>query len=485
MANSTLETKQWRWLQKCLERNKETTYGKLYGFKNITSTEEYQSTLPIITYENIEPMIEQIARGAEDMLFAGKAMAFEVTSGSSGGAKLIPYTSESFEDFQRAILPWLQQTIEQYAINPQNAYWAITPINKRAEKTEGGIAIGVSDSQYLGIKSAEGIVPEWVIHLSTIEQWRVATLYWLIRYEALELISIWSPSFLLLLLEGIDRDSEELLSLLSLGGSIAEHKVSSDAEAHQRLSDYLITHDTQILWSQLKLISLWQDGASAPYALILQRHFPSVAFQPKGLLSTECIVTTPDISGQALLSDESGFYEFIDSRDEVHLAHQLHRDEVYEVVVTTSGGLYRYRTGDSVLCEGYKETKPILKFLHRVGRVSDMVGEKLSEAFVMQALSTIAGFAMLVPHQEEKAYYSLVIERGVDQDVEALAIEERLYKNPQYRYARELGQLGVLEVVKLHNPMDRYISYLLSQGKRIGDIKIPRLGLDDGWVESS
>lgn len=212
----------------------------------------------------------------------------------------------------------------------------------------------------------------------------------------------------------------------------------------------------------------------------MQGFFPTVHFQPKGLLSTEGVVSIPDDEDLPILSVDSGFYEFVAPDGKVLFSHQLKDGEEYEVVLTTNGGLYRYCTGDIVLCEGYKRDKPILKFCHRKGITSDMVGEKLTEGFVSDILAHYCEFVMLVP-RKDALRYSLVIE--INSTISKTVIEKKLLKNPQYRYAREFGQLGELEMLEMQNPTQFYIDKMVSTGKRVGDIKIPFLCQDDRWLK--
>jgi hypothetical protein len=109
-----------------------------------------------------------------------------------------------------------------------------------------------------------------------------------------------------------------------------------------------------------------------------------------------------------------------------------------------------------------------------------MVGEKLTEGFVSDILADYCEFVMLVP-RKDALYYSLVIEKN--STISKNVIEQKLLKNPQYRYAREFGQLGDLEMVEMQNPTKVYIDKMISMGKRIGDIKIPFLCQDERWLK--
>ncbi len=478
---------QERWLMECLGRNAGCEYGRTYGFEHIANAADYRRAVPLVNYEDISPLIEQIAGGSNDILCMGEPVAFEVTGGSTGGGKLIPYTPESFADFQKALLPWFTHTLHHYGIGSGSSYWSISPAMRTVDTTPRGIDIGVSDAAYLGEAAlgsvAEGMaVPLWVVELHELDEWQIATLYHLIRADDLELLSVWSPTFLLMLLDALEEQSGALRGLLSDGGTVGGHSLAADPEALTRLQKYLKNTDTAQLWPNLKLISCWEDAMSRPYAKRLKERFRGVPLQPKGLISTEGVVTVPDIDGIPLLSIESGFYEFIDSTGTLFLADELQPNEIYEVVMTTNGGLYRYRCGDTVRYEGSRDGVPILRFMGRSGNTSDMVGEKLTEAFVLQALRGMAGSAMLVAQPGERPNYLLL---GESESIGSMLeeVEQELMRNPQYAYARKMGQLEKVETIIVPGLMRLYIGYKNETGNRVGDIKVPALSTDGEWLK--
>ncbi len=145
---------------------------------------------------------------------------------------------------------------------------------------------------------------------------------------------------------------------------------------------------TNELWPRLTLISCWTDAAAARGAVELQSMFPNVEIQSKGLLATEGCVTFPLVGRPApVLAVGSHFFEFQEEGREnedadpfagCRLAHELDRGGRYSVVLTTGGGLYRYRLNDSVEVVGFEHECPLLRFLGKTDRVSDLVGEKLA-----------------------------------------------------------------------------------------------------------
>ncbi len=301
-------------------------------------------------------------------------LLLNVTGGSTGGSKLIPYSVASLMDFRAAILPWLADVVSTLDFEKGCAYWAISPATRRIEYSRGGIPIGLPDGAYLGDDVLPAFVtlsaiPPWVGKIPAVDDWRLITLYWLIRRNDLVLFSVWSPTFLLALLDGLDLQRHELEKLLREGGTFMEQDLPPDMLAAERLLSYFENGEVQVLWPKLKLVSCWTDASSKPFFEALKRRLPYVNFQGKGLLATEGVVTIPDHEGHSVLAADSGFFEFLGEGGESVLAHELKECGRYEVVMTTSGGVYRYRTGDRVVCEGYARGSPKLRFIGRSSTV--------------------------------------------------------------------------------------------------------------------
>ncbi|MCP4697185.1 MAG: GH3 auxin-responsive promoter family protein [Gammaproteobacteria bacterium] len=485
-----IEMQQNRWLFACMEHNKNTRYGRKYHFDSIASIEDYRKNVPLVRFEDIDAYIKLIERGEADVLFSGRAIAFERSSGSSGKEKLIPYSTESLRDFRIAILPWLSALARQFDISSGSAYWAVSPATRQEEYTSGGIPVGMPDTAYLGEElmpffAGSSAVPHWVAGISEIQDWQLATLYYLLSRNDLVMISVWSPTFLLLLIEALSTRRDELAELLKQGGERCGHALAANASAYNRLTAYLDNKEVKTLWPELRVISCWSDASSKPFYQTLQMHLPGVAFQAKGLLSTEGVVTVPDRNNKQVLAMESGFFEFLDQRDCSKLAHELAAGNRYQVVMTTSGGLYRYRTGDHVICEGYQYGKPVLRFVGRGDLTSDMTGEKLTEEFVCSCLEDVSGFRMLIPSRHEKPCYLLALDRNECREPENVSnkVEKRLMDNPQYAYARKLGQLGSLRLLLLDKPLQHYINSSMHGSTRLGDRKAPALCTKTGWLD--
>lgn len=487
----SIQQRQATWLMECLVENQSTSYGKRYGFGAIRSVKEFQERVPLTDYEVLATDFEGIANGAVDVLFGGSPIAFERTGGSTSGCKLIPYSERSLRDFRVALLPWLAEAIERHAIESGSAYWAISPATRAYELTPSGIPIGLPDGAYLGMDALSAfaeitVTPAWVGELTNVAEWQIATLYCLLCRDDLVLISVWSPSFFLVLLDALDQRSDALVEILAKGRSIGGHELSPDKLALERYRQYLSNRQATTLWPNLKLVSCWADASSKPYYEQLRQRLPQAEFQAKGLLSCESVVTVPQASGPSRLALDSGFFEFLDDSGHAKLAHELLPERDYEVVITTSGGLYRYRTGDCLRCIGLSELGPELKFMGRKGLVSDMVGEKLNDEFVLSCMAGVAGFRLLIPVLADQPYYTLVLDEEMKQDAQALVqeLETGLMRNPQYAYARRIGQLAPLSVMQASKPLDAYIQRCMNKGARMGDVKLTALRPETDWLDT-
>ncbi|MBQ7783773.1 MAG: GH3 auxin-responsive promoter family protein, partial [Oscillospiraceae bacterium] len=84
---------QERYLRELLRKNADTVYGRKYGFGSIGSYDDFAAAVPLTVYEDYEPYISAMAQGEDNVLTAERIKLFELTSGSSGGKKMIPYTA--------------------------------------------------------------------------------------------------------------------------------------------------------------------------------------------------------------------------------------------------------------------------------------------------------------------------------------------------------------------------------------------------------
>jgi len=500
-------------LKKILTRNATSEFGCTHGFSAIRTVRDYQVRVPISTYDDLAPFINRIRTGEENVFTTEPVRLFERTSGSSSAAKYIPYTDSLRREFQNSVRAWIFDLYRNdIRLLQGRSYWLITPLSREKEITPGGIPVGFeSDADYLGTlerKIAETLfaVPGELAQVPDIEASLYLTLRFLLQVDDLTLISVWNPSYLSILMDRFDSWAEQLLEDLRQGAatlptrtdlpSSLTQKLRAQPKRARELQQILKSAGrlcTQDLWPRLRLISCWTGGAAQQSLYELGRLFPGVRVQGKGLLATEGIATIPWIEANGCLPAlTSHFYEFLpENGDKAKLVHELEKDVEYSLLMTTGGGLYRYRLGDRVRVHDFYGRVPILEFIGRDDGVSDLRGEKLSPAFVQACLEQVladakvdARFVMLAPQHLAVPGYVLYVESSVNPERLQLGLEAKLRANPHYDYCRNLGQLGPLKVFWIrHGAQEAYVNRCAELGQRAGSVKPTSLHRSGGWED--
>ncbi len=463
-----VENTQKRKLIELLSKNKDTEFGRKNEYEKIKTVEDFRNNVPISRYDDYEEYIIQIADGVDNVLTHDKVLMLEPTSGSTSPTKFIPYTKTLKEEFQNGIFPWLYDLLNNCpGLIDGCFYWSITPATIRNEVTSGGVPIGFGDdSSYFTeyqqkLISRLSAVPFDVAQIRDIDKFKEKTLSYLSSRQDLSFISVWNPTYLTMLLKPINNPGE--------------------------------------VWPNISLISAWADGNAANYIGEVGRLFPNALVQGKGLIATEGFISFPLIGLESsVLSINSHFYEFrnLDDDKDIRLAHELTKDEEYEVILTTGGGLYRYNLEDIVKVTGFLDECPFIKFMGRNNNISDLFGEKLNEYHAAKSISETFKefnlsplFFLLAPEVSNKtsANYTLFVETKEQIDKKKLTedLDERLRENFHYDYCRKLGQLEPMELFlidyKDKSATEVFLEEYQKKGKKIGNVKPSILSSQIGW----
>lgn len=484
-------------LQTILRDNAGCEYGKAQGFDGLGSVAEYQARVPRSTGRALTGCVERIAAGETGVLTTAPVRMLERTSGSTAPNRLVPYTDGLLAEFGAATGAWLYDLLTRApGLQGTRSYWSVSPATRQDERSPGGLPIGFADdTEYFGPLAGWALrrmlaVPPAVARRRRMARWRWETARSLLAADDLGLISVWSPSFLILLHRYIAEHWELLLSALPTARASALRATFSGRGPGP---------SGDALWPRLALISCWTDGSAAALLPELRRRFPCTPLQPKGLLATEGVVSFPVWGQPAPVAALTGhFLEFIDLDHPERRplgAHELRAGGSYSPLLTTSGGLYRYHLADRVDCVGHLALAPLLRFAGRLDRVSDLCGEKLSASNVQAALDAVlrrhgvrADFALLAPRSgaDPPAYALLLQTPAPDAAIARLAgaLDDALAAGHHYAYCRSLGQLGPLEVLRVREGLRGYQRRLQEEGQRAGDIKPTVLDARPGWDQA-
>ena len=441
-------------LFKILKTNKTSKYGEKYNFADIHSVMDYHNNVPITKYDDYKTYINEITNGKQNILTTDKVMLLEPTGGSTSGSKYIPYTQSLKQSFNKGLEPWLSDLFLNFPDIINNPmYWSITP-SAKIKNIKSQISIGFdNDLEYLyppfsDIIGAKIIIPD--IKNCSAKEFYSITLNEFKKQSNLAFASVWNPTLMLNIIESVQNP--------------------------------------QKIWKNLRVISCWDEGNAKLYAEKLQSRLPQTYIQGKGLLATEGIMTIPIEGIGKLPCIQSHFFEFIDMEtEEIKLLNEIEENKEYSIILTTQGGLYRYRIGDIVKVYSKYKNCPLLTFVGRENNISDYFGEKLNEQFVKNiikklGIDRISEFYIFAPYfKKNEFYYTIYIEGNADTKELEILVEENLKENYHYKYARELGQIKGFRFKRVKNGQKQYINLCLKKGQRLGDIKPIMFSNNTSW----
>ncbi|MEQ1877237.1 MAG: GH3 auxin-responsive promoter family protein [Bdellovibrionia bacterium] len=496
-ALGDLENVQRGRLSAILKQAAPTRFGRASGISSDWSYDEFASRFPVSDYGFWSPWIEK-QRATKEAVLAPECSRFQPTSGSSDALKWIPYSKALLAEFDQAVSPWM---VDMARLAPGilegKHYWSLSwmPNNLRASSTSTD-DLEVLPTWKRALMNQIMVVDGRLARAATSEAALFASLAGLAAAADLSLMSVWSPTFALNLIQEITERKNELSSVLASGKWLHWSDQLSDFRAPQsaRAAELLNVWDGKDpraffrhLWPRLRLISAWESASSYPYAERLKEFFPHACFQGKGLWATEGVVTIP-FEGSYPLALNSHFYEFkCLTTGKVVPSWKLERDQTVQPLLTTGAGFLRYALPDRMEVTGFVGQTPSLVFRERLNGC-DLVGEKMSSSNAnetLRALSKSGGFEQVTPiclianapEGVQPSYVVLAEGRENAELSQACAefVEERLKISFHYRLARELNQLAPARALVNPEALRIYEECCLAKGMILGNIKVEPL----------
>lgn len=465
-------------LRAILRRHAKTEYGRRHDFADIEDLAGFQSRVPVVTYDDLEPLVRRMMAGETSVLVDGVASYFSTTSGSSAAPKFIPGTQQTILAGGEAIL-----ARNGYLQRDHPGAFAGRPLFVVGSASEGRTDSGVTYGAMTGFGYHIGHAgfrerpfPYEVFTLSDYAARYYCTLRMALADPDLSLLCVYNPSTLLLLLQTARREWDALVDDVASGG-LREGLVLPDP-VREAMAPWLEPRPERARalraqrdegprawWPKLSALLCWKGGSAGFYLRELRSWLDGLPVRDLGIVASEAMLTVAvdDETAGGVLLPSTGVFEFVPAGDDAARprgAWELDRGAEYRVLVTTHGGLYRYDLGDVVRVEGRHLAMPVLSFLRRAGRVHSFTGEKLTENQVTLAVGaaaercgvTLAGFTA-VPTWDVPPRYQVCAEakgapswlhlRQLVHQIEA----ELQAANIEYASKRESGRLERVELV--------------------------------------
>ena len=316
-------------LHELIKKASKTETGKLYDFKTIKSYNIFKSRVPLCNYDDIELNIERCRKGEQNIFWPSNIKWFAKSSGTTNSkSKFIPLSSEALEDCHYKAG---KDMLSLYYNNNEDSQL----LTGKSLRLGGSNELYNKNDSYFGDLSSIIIqnLPFWAEFSSTPSNKTSLMPEWETKMKAIVAESISEkvtslagvPSWMLVLLQNVLKETKKK--------TISQ--VWPDAEVY------------------------FHGGVSfKPYRELYKGLFTQKDFRYYEIYNASegfFGIQDRNHSDELLLMLDYGiFYEFIpikgdkeDDSDIIPLS-EVALNTNYSIVITTNGGLWRYKIGDTI-----------------------------------------------------------------------------------------------------------------------------------------
>lgn len=475
---------QARVLRRILRQAAHTRIGEEHDFSRIARLRDnreairtFQAAVPIRSHAAMRADLEAVYAGDWRRLCPSRPLFFAMTAGSTGRYKYIPFTREFrrelgvgsriFYGALEAGSPGLRGRKAQFLVG--SAEGGMTP-----DGIPQGFASGFNYRNLPRLVRDRFILPYWIFTLEDVEDRSYAAGRLLAGNRELGALCAISPVNLINVRQALERNVERLFRDLEDGTLTLRGAPVAPGEYHGRPDPVLAgalrdawrrdgTLPNRLLFPSLELLVCWQGGNMSYYLDELDRHFGLSRHFEFPISASEGIFAIPHRRDRAggILAVTSHFLEFLpedaaSDSPEPLTADRLRPGAEYRLVVTNSGGLYRYDMEDIVRVTSRYRATPVIEFVSKKDRQVSVSNERITELDVtvaMQAACRATGRwfpeFLFVPCTDRR--YRVVIDgttAGAAQDGFPAELEGQLRRAARgYDFEREDGLLEPLEVI--------------------------------------
>jgi hypothetical protein len=467
---------QLRTLQYLLEHGQNTLYGKKMGFANIKNYSGFNKNVPVISYEELRPYLNKIiVDKKENVLWDTPVKWFAMSSGTTEDkSKYIPVTKESlYNGNYRAGYHMLGT----YAVHHPETTFVLGKTLVMGGSQQVNM---IGDSIYTGDISAIlmknlpravkkrrtpeeiALLPDWEEKLEKLAEYSKKT-------DISALIGV--PSWMLVLLKKIVEETGRSITDIWPNIEVFFHGGVSFIPFRSQFNK-LIPSDKMNYWETYNA----SEG------------FFGVQF-------------TPESSDMLLILDNEVYYEFIPVEEwdkENPQTVPLEGVEIgrqYAMVISTSGGLWRYKIGDTVQFSSinpylFRLTGRTKQFINAFGEelIVDNADKAIEEACLKTGAKVNEYTAAPVYFSESHngAHEWLIEFETEPNDLKefTLLLDESLKKlNSDYEAKRSYNlSLNIPVVRSLEKGV--FYSWMKQREKIGGQNKVPKLSNDRRYIDS-
>src|SRR5512133_3949410 len=462
--------------QKLVARADDTEWGKKYCFKSVRTLEDFQSAMPIQTYDDVKPYVDRLRQGENNLLWPGEIKWFAKSSDTTNDkSKFLPVSNESLKECH------FKGGKDVLAIYCQN--YPETRIFSGKGLTLGGShkIDNYSSQSYYGDLSAILIenLPFWTEFIRT-------------------------PSQEVALLEKFEEKLEKI------GAETINENVTSIAGVPswnlvmlKYMLEFTGKKNVLEIWPNLELFM--HGGVSfSPYRDQFRKLIPSESMHYQEAYNASegffAIQDDPCSQDMLLMLDYGIFYEFVPIEEISKPAPkalnilETEKDTDYALVISTNSGLWRYMIGDTIRFASLFPHKLVISgrtrhFINAFGE--EVIVDNADKALRIACDKTRAEItdytaAPVYMSDEHQGAHEWIIEFETppeDLDYFITLLDHALMSiNSDYE-AKRYRNLTLDKPVVHAARKGTFYRWLQEKGKLGGQNKVPRLSNDRKYVE--
>ena len=377
-------------LTQILKHNKNTDFGRSMGFSLINDYELYCKKVPLFDYAYFEPIFEISRRlGERNILCHDDVLGYAIAEGETGLPKTIPYTASHLKPFIDALIGEFKKTKgSTFLIMSSIPEAELDIINGKYRDNISGAVIRALDKGLLYSSHArkhkmdsitsprEVIFPEErfdtkniavVFALADPDVEQIVTPYTWILVEYYDYIIRNYKAIIDQIRTGkifVSRYTQELLDTDAV--PFAANPARAEELEKIFAAQGRIPKITEI-WPKFRRIVAFGGGTFDIYTEKLRNYVDEdTEFDNGYFAATEAMVgrSMGPGSDEFILFTNQDFFEFLPcgtepSQESLVPAESVVPGKDYEVFVTNTAGLYRYRLGEIIHIERMKDNVPV------------------------------------------------------------------------------------------------------------------------------
>ncbi|MFX0555377.1 GH3 auxin-responsive promoter family protein [Maribacter sp. CXY002] len=355
-------------LLQLVEIAEDTEIGRTYDFESINNYNAFKERVPIVSYEDIEPIIERTRRGEQNLFWPTSVKLFAKSSGTTNAkSKFIPVSAEALEDCHYKSG---KDLLCLYLNNNENSQL----FTGKSLRLGGSKEIYEDNGSYFGDLSAILIdnMPLWAEFSSTPS-------------NKVSLMSEWESKLKAIIYESVQENVTSLAGVPSWMLVLLNNVLKETGKEHLFQ-----------VWENLEVY--FHGGVSfSPYmeqykALLPRKDFRyyEIYNASEGFFAIQDRNNSNDL---LLMLDYGIFYEFIPmdvygtQEQEAIALWDVEVGKNYAIIITTNSGLWRYKIGDTVRFTSIRPYR--IRVTGRTKHHINVFGEELIIENAEEALKTV------------------------------------------------------------------------------------------------